>query len=157
VTGRTLVAGIGNLFLGDDGFGCEVVRCLAARPLPAGVKVVDFGIRGFDLAFALGEGYESAILVDAVRRGGAPGTLYVLDPGSFRVSVNPTAHTVGPDSAMQLARTMGGLPERIRVVGCEPAWIPEDDDLHLGLSQPVAAAVEEAAALVEEILNAQQD
>src|SRR6476659_8714525 len=77
---RVLIAGVGNIFLGDDGFGVEVVQRLAQRPLPDGVRVVDFGIRGLDLTFALLDGYEAVILVDAVPRGGVPGTLYVLEP-----------------------------------------------------------------------------
>src|SRR6202030_732892 len=77
---RILIAGIGNIFLGDDAFGVEVVRRLAARKLPDAIRVVDFGIRGFDLAYALMEGYEITILVDATPRGGQPGTLYTIEP-----------------------------------------------------------------------------
>ena len=148
--GRILVAGIGNVFFGDDGVGVEVARRLGERPQPEGVQVVDFGIRGVDLLYALGDGYDAAILVDAVRRGGVPGTLYVLEP---EVSAPPPGaladmHGLDPATVLSLLRTRGdGLPV-LRIVGCEPTVV-DDDEMLIGLSAPVAAAVDEAVALVE--------
>jgi hydrogenase maturation protease len=149
-----LVAGIGNVFLGDDGFGVEVVRRLAARSLGAHVTVADFGIRGFDLAFAMLDGYGETILVDALPRGGASGTLYVIEPAQDDDAANTslTGHTCTPVQVLALVRRLGGTPGRVRVVGCEPAMIPADDDLHMGLSAAVAAAVDPAVELVAELV-----
>jgi hydrogenase maturation protease len=149
-----LVAGIGNVFLGDDGFGVEVVRRLSGRPRPASVRVADFGIRGYDLAFALLQDYEQVILVDAVARGGAPGTIYVLEaqPGESAAPVLE-GHSLVPAQALELARAMGGRIGRVRVVGCEPAAIPAGEDVQVGLSEPVQAAVDVALTVVEELLD----
>jgi hydrogenase maturation protease len=149
---KILVAGVGNVLLGDDGFGVEVAQRLATRPLPDGVRVVDFGIRGMDLAYALLGGYDAAIVVDAVSRGGAPGTLYVLepqvDPGP---DGGPDTHAMHPARVLALAVAMGGSVATMRLVGCEPG--PVDlDELSMELSAPVAAAVEPAIALVESIV-----
>jgi hydrogenase maturation protease len=150
---RLLVAGIGNIFLGDDAFGVEVVRRLAHRPLPEGVRVTDFGIRGFDLACALVDGYDGAILVDAVRRGGAPGTLYVLElTGDAPGVVSADGHRLDPASALRLAHALGQLPARLRLVGCEPSRLVAAEDEATGLSPAVAAAVEHAMRLVESVL-----
>jgi hydrogenase maturation protease len=157
-----LVAGIGNVLLGDDGFGVEVAQRLAGRALPDGVRVVDFGIRGMDLAYALLDGYDVAILVDVVRRGGAPGTLYVLEPlvpegpapgagDAVPTQAVPDTHGMHPARVMALVEAMGGSVATMRLVGCEPTLIDEDD-LVMGLSEPVAAAVEPAAALVETLV-----
>ena len=116
-----LIAGIGNVFLGDDGFGVEVARRLAERELPAGVKVADFGIRGMDLAYELQEDYDAAVLVDAVPRGGEPGTLYVIEPELEAAGPVLDAHAMDPVRVLGLARTLGTLPPRVLVVGCEPA------------------------------------
>ena len=120
---RLLIAGIGNLFLGDDAFGVEVVRRLSARPLPAGVAVKDFGIRGFDLACAIQGGYDAVILVDALDRGSPPGTLHVLEPDALPTTPSPMPemHHLDPVRVLQLARRMGGPWPRLRVVGCQPA------------------------------------
>lgn len=149
---RVLVAGVGNIFLGDDAFGVEVVRQLASRSLPDGVRVVDFGIRGIDLAYALLDGYEAVIIVDATPRGQAPGTLYVIEPelenqGSSEAM--PSPHGMDPVKVFRLAQTLGGPLPRLRVVGCEPASIGTEDEPAMGLSEPVQAAVAEAVALVE--------
>jgi hydrogenase maturation protease len=149
---RVLVACVGNIFLGDDAFGVEVAARLAGRPLPAGVEVVDFGIRGLDLAYALQGGYDAVILVDAAPRGEQPGTLSVVEPelgGSEAAAVE--AHAMDPVRVLALARSLGPLPERIRLVTCEPASVPSgahDDDLVGELSEPVRAAVERAVPLV---------
>jgi hydrogenase maturation protease len=150
-----LIAGIGNIFLGDDGFGVEVVRRLAQRRLPAGVKVVDFGIRGIDLTYALLDAYEAVILVDAAPRGGQPGTLYVIEPGPGAADgpapmLEP--HSLEPEKVLRLARSMGGTIERVLLVGCEPTPLASEDDMAMGLSEPVQAAVEEAVALIESLV-----
>jgi hydrogenase maturation protease len=153
---RVLVAGIGNIFLGDDAFGCEAARRLAERPQPQGVRVVDFGIRGFDLAYALLDGYDGAILIDATQRGGAPGTLYVLEPDLSDESGSPAvdAHALDPAKVLRLVKALGGEPCRwLRVVGCEPATFGSEEDPRMELSPPVRAAVEGAVVLVESLLR----
>jgi hydrogenase maturation protease len=154
---RILVACIGNIFLGDDGFGVEVARQLAARPLPPEVLVKDFGIRGFDLAYALMDACELTILVDACQRGGAPGTVYVLEPDPIDPSTpaNPArmeAHGMNPMNALRLVQSMGGRPGRILIVGCEPADLGSEEEGKLGLSEPVLGAVDEAIAAIENLV-----
>jgi len=147
---RILVAGVGNIFLGDDGFGVEVSRRLAGRPLPDGVRVVDFGIRGLDLTYTLLDGWDAAILVDAAPRGGRPGTLYVLEPRldpDAPAAIEP--HAMDPAKVLALVREMGGTPPLMRVVGCEPEAA---GDFEVGLSPAVQAAVDPAVALVERIV-----
>lgn len=151
---RVLVAGIGNIFLGDDGFGVEVAQRLARRGVPDGVRVMDAGIRGFDLAFALVGGYDAAVLVDVTRRGGAAGTLYVIEPdrpAAMDAAVIDT-HGMDPVKVLALTGSIGHAPERLYLVGCEPATFGADDDAASGLSPAVAAAVEPAVALVEELV-----
>lgn len=156
---RILVAGIGNIFLGDDAFGVEVAQRLARRRLPEGVRVVDFGIRGFDLACALLESDEVAILVDAIPRGEEPGTLYVIEPdldaigeGEHPVSaVEP--HSMDPVKVLRFVKAMGGRSKRVLLVGCEPATIGEDEGGQMGLSAPVEGALEEAVGLVESLVG----
>lgn len=146
--GEVLIACVGDMFSGDDGFGVAVARALAARPLPAGVRVVDFGIRGHDLAYALLAPLAGVVLVDAARRGRAPGTLYVIDAdtaASARPDFGP--HAIDPSRVLGMVAALGGRVERLRVVGCEPAEIPDPDDVVAELSPPVAAAVEPAAEL----------
>lgn len=156
MTPRILIAGIGNIFLGDDAFGVVVARRLAEHPLPPGVEVRDFGIRGLDLAYALSGGCDAAILVDAMPRGGVPGTLYLIEPDAPEAidAAGPAlaAHSVDPMAVFALAQTLGGCPERLFVVGCEPgavAPVPNDPD---GLSPPVRAAVDEAVNMIESLL-----
>jgi hydrogenase maturation protease len=150
-----LIAGIGNVFLGDDGFGVAVARRLAERELPATVKVADFGIRGMDLAYELQEDYDAAVLVDAVPRGGEPGTLYVIEPELDAGGPVLDAHAMDPVRVLGLARTLGTLPSRVLVVGCEPATAsrPEDEELVMELSAPVEAAIGRAVELVEAVLE----
>jgi len=150
-----LVAGIGNVFLADDGFGVEVARRLAQRELAAGVKVADFGIRGMDLAYELQEDYDAAILVDAVPRGQTPGTLYVIEPDLVNTESVLDAHSMDPVRVLGLARTLGSLPPRVLVLGCEPAtgMSLEDEELVMGLSPPVAAAIDKAVEMVETLLE----
>ena len=148
-----LIAGIGNVFLADDGFGVEVARLLAQRELPAGVKVADFGIRGMDLAFELQEDYDAAILIDAVPRGGEPGTLYVIEPDPVEAEGMLDAHAMDPVRVLGLARVLGSVPPRVLVVGCEPGRLDPDEDGRIGLSPPVEGAVEEAIGLVESLVE----
>jgi hydrogenase maturation protease len=200
VTGKTLVAGIGNIFLGDDGFGVEVATRLAGVGLPDGVRVVDYGIRGMHLAYDLANGYDVAILIDAAPRGGAPGTIYVIEPdlapgpadvgaasrsdsdsadsdsadagssdadGGHRGSADADgpsygegvdavvasplfdAHGMQPDVVFGMLDMLdGGRPGRILIVGCEPASV----DYGMGLSDAVAASVDEAVQVVLELV-----
>jgi hydrogenase maturation protease len=152
-----LVAGIGNIFLGDDAFGVEVVRRLGSRDLPQAVRVADFGIRGFDLAYALQDGYETTILVDACPHGEAPGTLYVIepdlkgldDPGAPQAI---EAHAMNPESVLRMARAMNVEVKNVLVLGCEPETLGGEEG-QMGLSAPVEAAVEEAVKLVESLID----
>jgi hydrogenase maturation protease len=156
MTARLLVAGIGNIFLGDDAFGVEVVRLLAGRPLPDGVRVVDFGIRGFDLACALLDGYEGAILVDALQRGQPPGTLCILEPDLAELEAQPAAlemHGLHPAKVLRLVLALGGRPGPLRVVGCEPATFGSEEEPAVGLSPAVQAAVAPAADMVERLVR----
>ena len=154
---RILVAGVGNIFLGDDAFGVEVVQGLARRPLPEGVRVVDFGIRGLDLTYALLDGYEAVILVDAAPRGETPGTLYVLDlegaepPAEGEAGPLIEGHGMDPVRVLRLTAAMGGQVGRLLLVGCEPTPLAEADEMHMGLSEPVRRAVDEAVTLIEEL------
>jgi hydrogenase maturation protease len=151
---RLLIAGIGNIFLGDDGFGVEVVRRLANRPLGAGVRVIDFGIRGFDLACALVDGYDGAILVDAVQRGELAGTLYVIEPARpapDAAGIDLQPHGLHPEKVLRLAGALGEVCPWLRLVGCEPLTFGSEDNPVMGLSEPVQAAVEEGARLVERL------
>jgi hydrogenase maturation protease len=148
-----LVAGIGNIFLGDDAFGVEVVRRLARRDLPEEVRVVDFGIRGLDLTYALLDGYEAIILVDAVQRGEPPGTLYVLEPARDEAAPVPLeGHNMDPMKVLRLAEVMGGHVERLLLVGCEPTPISDEEDMREDLSAPVRASVDGAVRLIESLI-----
>ncbi|HLH25788.1 MAG TPA: hydrogenase maturation protease [Chloroflexota bacterium] len=153
---QVLVAGIGNVFLGDDAFGVEVAQRLAARAWPPGVRVVDFGIRAFDLAYALLDEPDVAILVDALPRGEAPGTLYVVEPDldalDAATAVAVDAHTIDPVQVFCLVKALDGRPRRVLVVGCEPATLDADEEGRIGLSAPVQAAVDEAIGLVESLV-----
>jgi hydrogenase maturation protease len=150
---RILVAGIGNVFLGDDGFGTEVAARLARNELPAGVHVEDFGIRGMDLAYAL-QDYDVAIFVDALPRGNAPGTLYLIEPDLDEHEAAIDTHGMDPVKVLALASHLGGRLPRVLVVGCEPATaLSPEDDLSAELSEPVRAALGEALRMVESLLD----
>jgi hydrogenase maturation protease len=150
-----LVAGIGNVFLGDDGFGVEVAARLAGRRLPDGVEVADFGIRGFDLAYALMDGYDAAILVDALPHGEPAGTLCVVEPRVDDLGGAATldSHAMNPMAVLAMVRQLGGTLPLTWIVGCEPGVIDPDGEGHMGLSQPVAAAVDAAADLVDAVVR----
>jgi hydrogenase maturation protease len=144
------VAGIGNIFNTDDGFGVEVAQRLARRPMPDGVHVEDYGIRGVHLAYQLLEGYDLVVLVDALSRGEAPGTVYVLEPDVDFDDVPPLdSHQMDPRAVLGMVNELGGQVGRVLVVGCEPADVGEG----MGLSPPVAAAVDGAALLVEQLIT----
>jgi hydrogenase maturation protease len=150
--GRVLVAGIGNVFLGDDGFGVEVVRRLDPATLPAGVDVADYGIRGVHLAYDLLDGrHRTVVIVDAVPLDDPPGTLAVLqvDPTGGGAPVD--AHGMHPAAVLALLHDLGGSVDRVLVVGCAPADVAE----RMGLSEPVAAAVDAAVRLVGEVVAAE--
>jgi hydrogenase maturation protease len=153
--GRVLVAGIGNIFLGDDAFGGEVVRRLQRRPLPKDVRVEDFGIRSYDLVYALMEDWDLAILVDALPRGDQPGTVYTLEPEVLAGAGTATmadAHSMTPVSVLQMLDAMGARRQRMLVVGCEPATVEPDPEGNIGLSAPVKAAVEVAVSVIEDLI-----
>jgi hydrogenase maturation protease len=153
-----LVAGIGNIFLGDDAFGVEVVRRLATRKLPDAVRVTDFGIRGFDLAYALQDGYETTILVDACPHGQAPGTLYVIEPDVKTMDDSAPsqpvtdAHAMNPVSVLRMAQAMNIELKNVLLVGCEPETLGGEEG-HMGLSGAIEAAVDDAVKLVESLID----
>jgi hydrogenase maturation protease len=154
---RVLVAGVGNIFLGDDGFGCEVARRLEGEPWPEGVDVADYGIRGVHLAYQLLEGYDTLILIDAARRGERPGTVFVLEPdfghpeelerteSGFMLD----AHGMDPEMVLGILADLGGKVGRVVIVGCEP----EDVEERMGLSRAVAGAVEAATRAVRDLVS----
>jgi hydrogenase maturation protease len=150
-TARILIAGIGNIFLGDDAFGVEVARRLAARILPPGVRVVDFGIRGLDLTYALLEDYDRVILVDAVQRGGKPGALYLIEPVTDKAGAMET-HEMAPAKVLAAAKAMGAALANVVIVGCEPESFGSEDEPQMGLSRAVEAAATEAVAWIEDMV-----
>jgi hydrogenase maturation protease len=159
-----LVACIGNIFLGDDGFGVEVAKRLAAQELPAGVRVIDFGIRGFDLAYALQDGYETTILVDAYPHGQTPGTVSLVEPDLTKLDVSQNdpknvpqqgmveTHGMNPLNVLRMASTMNGGLKRVLLIGCEPADFGGEEG-RMGLSAPVEAAVDEAVMMVASVVG----
>lgn len=172
--GQLLIAGVGNIFLGDDGFGVDVANRLASVDLPDWVHVADYGIRGMHLAYDLADRYDSAILVDAMPRGGEPGTVYVVepdvadipapsaDPGGQAAGVGQAAdvaammagspmldaHGMQPDVVLRMLATLGAGDRQVLVVGCEPARL----NYSMGLSAPVAAAVDDAVRVILDLI-----
>lgn len=157
VNATVLVAGVGNIFLGDDGFGCEVALSLGRRGPLESVAVKDFGIRGFDLAYALLDAWDAVILVDALARGEVPGTLYLVEPDLAELgsAASPDAmvdpHGMDSMHVLQLAASMGAISARVLVVGCEPNDFGDELEGRMGLSPEVQGAVEAAADMVEEL------
>jgi hydrogenase maturation protease len=153
-----LIAGIGNIFLGDDAFGCEVVKRLNQRAWPDDVLVVDFGIRGFDLTYALLEDHDLVVLIDALSRGDAPGTLFTLEPdlaeldGFDSSGTMIETHDMNPLRVLSVARRMGAKFGTLRVIGCEPETFGPEEGL-MGLSVAVMASVEPAAQMVESLVQ----
>lgn len=159
---RILIAGVGNIFLGDDAFGVEVVRELTARPLPPELRVIDFGIRGLDLTYALLDGYEAVILVDAVPRGQAPGTVYLIEPAAAdpaicadvtRNDLLIETHGMHPAKVLRLVMGMGGNLCRVWIVGCEPTPFDPEQDMDISMSPAVRAAIPEAIQLIESLVE----
>jgi hydrogenase maturation protease len=148
---RTLVAGIGNIFLGDDGFGLEVIRRLSTMPVPEGVTVADFGNRGIHLAYEILDGYDRVVLVDALAHGGAPGAiaLFEVDSDRFGEDAAPDSHDMHPAAVLAFVRSIGGTSPPVIVVGCEPACLGEG----IGLSAAVEASIDEAVRAVLELVQ----
>lgn len=154
MTARILVAGIGNVFLGDDGFGVEVVRTLDPGDFPESVRVADYGISGMHLAYDLLEGYDTTILIDAVSRGEQPGTLLTIELDTSPDRAGPQyldGHGMQPDAVMELVALLGGTMGRTLLIGCEPADLTE----HIGLSEVVAAAVPLACAALTRLVSSE--
>lgn len=149
---QVLAACIGNFFLGDDGFGCAVARELWTMNIGPAIKVIDYGIRGLDLAYALLEPYKAVIFVDSIQRGGEPGTVYILQcensepDGIASTSLDP--HSMDPKHLLAMARSLGEVTSDIYVVGCEPNDFGDEFAGRMGLSSSVSAAVPEAARAV---------
>jgi hydrogenase maturation protease len=154
---RILVAGVGNIFLGDDGFGVEVARRLCADSFPEGVDVADFGIRGVHLAYQLLDGYDTLILIDAAARGGPPGTIFILEPDFDQPETLERtesgflldAHGMDPEMVLGILKDLGGKVGRVIIVGCEPADISET----VGLSKVVERAVDEGCRVVRRLIE----
>ncbi len=152
MTGRILVAGIGNIFLGDDGFGPEVARRLADRELPDGVRVIDYGIRGMHLAYDLLEGYDALVIIDTMPRGGEPGDIVVVEVGPEDLGTGEfDAHGMEPTAVLASLGALGGELPPTYVVGCEPADVNEG----MGLTPAVETAVDRAVTAVVELLDNQ--
>lgn len=156
---QILIACIGNIFFGDDAFGVEVARALSQRRLPEKVVVVNYGIHGLDLAFALLDGYEAVILVDAVRRGGQPGTLYLIepDPTDIKASADQSliieSHRLNPMRVLAFAQSMGARLNRLLLIGCE-VHVPDSlEEMALQLSPAVQAAIPSAVEFIELLIT----
>jgi hydrogenase maturation protease len=150
---RVLVAGIGNVFYGDDGFGVAVARRFADERLPPGIAVVDFGIRGLHLALELLEPKDVLVIADAVTRGGAPGTLYVIAPelDARWLGATHDPHGMNLGAVFTMVRDLGGRLPRLRIVGCEP----RDLSMQMGLSAPVQRAIEPAVRLIRRLIESE--
>jgi hydrogenase maturation protease len=144
---KLLVAGVGNIFFGDDGFGPEVARALVAEPIE-GVTIEDYGIRGLHLAYEMLAGYDRVFLVDAMPRGGVPGSLYVAEPEMHDAGTAPDAHRMDLENVFGLMRMIGGDSPPVTIVGCEPSDAAET----IGLSEPVRYAIQPAVELVRRLV-----
>jgi hydrogenase maturation protease len=156
---KVLIACVGNIFLGDDGFGVEVAQSLSKRQLPEGVSVKDYGIRGFDLAYALLDPWDLVIMVDALSRGEAAGTLYVIEPelnrpASVDTAVNP--HGMDPVRVLSLAASIGTISAQVLVVGCEPHDFGDELEGRMGLSSPIQGVVETASDMILDLVVTRQ-
>jgi hydrogenase maturation protease len=150
---KVLIACVGNIFLGDDGFGVEVAQSLSKRQLPKGVLVKDYGIRGFDLAYALLDPWDLVIMVDALPRGEAAGTLYVIEPelnGPESAAINP--HGMDPVRVLSLAASMGAISAQVLVVGCEPHDFGDELEGRMGLSSAIQGVVETASDMILDLV-----
>lgn len=151
---RILIAGVGNIFMGDDAFGVETARNLLTSHQPEGVRVKDFGTRSFDLAYSLMDGYDAVILVDATPRGQTPGMVYLIEPELD--ALNPadapvSSHSMDLVRALEMAKSLGAHFGQLYLVGCEPE-ILETDDGRIGLSPKVQAAVSVAVELIQSLV-----
>ncbi len=157
MTPQILVAGIGNIFLGDDGFGVEVARKLAGRKRPEGVKLVDFGIRGMDLAFALMDDYDAVVLIDAAARGEAPGTLSLIEHDwTCDGPATIETHAMDPVKVIRFAKELGAKSVLTFIVACEPAFIGGGEgyeDVDVSLSEPVRNVLDDAVKMVEMLVE----
>ncbi len=157
--GSVLIAGIGNIFQGDDAFGVAVAHKLAALPFAENVRVLDIGIRSIDLGFALLDDYDLTILVDVVARGGAPGTLYTIEiqPGDIPDICDEASlvnsHALDPVRVLALAKSMGAQFKKVLLVGCEPLVLDRDESGEIGLSDVVRAAVDPAVQIIERLIE----
>ena len=153
---KILVAGVGNIFMGDDAFGSEVARRLMSQGLPAEVQVTDFGIRSYDLAYALTDGYDVTILVDVTTRKQSPGTVYLIEPDLSQLDqldgMIADAHSLNPVNVLQMLRSLGSAPGKLYLIGCEPA-ILDIEDGRIGLSEVVEAAIPQAIQLIRSLVN----
>jgi hydrogenase maturation protease len=151
-----LVACIGNIFQGDDAFGCEVAAALSRRTLSGDVRVVDFGIRGLDLTYALLDAPDLTILVDVVAKGSEAGTLYTIEPDTENLPTSGgdqiDAHTMNPVQVLRTVKALGGRLGRVLLVGCEPADLGGEAG-KMGLTPEVSAAVKQAADIVESLIE----
>jgi hydrogenase maturation protease len=153
---KVLIAGIGNIFLGDDAFGVEVVKRLVECSLPSEVTVADFGIRSYDLAYSLMQDWSLVILIDALPQGGTPGTLYVFEPELPEEAAVPgtlDAHSMDPVAVLELVNALGGKVNHMLVVGCEPRTIESNAEGEFALSAPVRAAVNEAVEVIQGLIT----
>jgi hydrogenase maturation protease len=150
---QILIAGIGNIFFGDDAFGVE--QELLRRSRPPHVEVIDFGVRSYDLAYALAEGYAAVILVDATPRGHEPGTVYLIEADLERLGAldeGVDAHSMNPVRVLQMAKALGAPARPVYVVGCEPGHLGSEDG-YMGLSEAVRAAVPKAIEMIESLVS----
>jgi hydrogenase maturation protease len=153
---RILVAGIGNIFMGDDAFGSEVARRLMYETLPAEVRVTDFGIRSYDLAYALMDRYDVTILVDVTSQRQSPGTVYLIEPDLSQLDqldeMMVDAHSMNPGTVLRMLRTLGGSPGKLYLIGCEPAILDVEEG-QIGLSEIVESAIPKAIELIKSLVN----
>ena len=153
---RVMIAGVGNMFMKDDGFGGEVIRRILHKEFPEGVEIKDFGTGGLKLAYDLMKGYDALILLDASARGEQPGTLYVIEPNENEVDGNLENGTIidphgsDPATVLKFVKSVGAWPGKVLIVACEPQ---NTDDFEIGLSAPVSAAIDKAIELVQEIVE----
>ena len=153
---KILVAGVGNIFMGDDAFGSEVARRLMDEGLPAEVQVTDFGIRSYDLAYALMDGYDVTILVDATSQKQSPGTVYLIEPDRGQLDqideMMGDPHSMSPENVLRMLRTLGSTPGKLYLIGCEPAILDVEDG-RIGLSEVVEAAIPQAIELIKSLVH----
>jgi hydrogenase maturation protease len=153
---KILVAGIGNIFLGDDAFGSEVARRLMSEKLPPEVRVIDFGIRTYDLAYAIMDGYDVTILIDITAQGRTPGTVYLIEPDLNQLDQLDAnladAHSMNPARVLQMLRRFGSSPGKLYLIGCEPA-ILEVEDGQIGMSETVEKSIPQAIEWIKTLLD----